>query len=178
MSTDYTSLEEGAKKVSSFEGIQAEILHDMLQEAYDYANHLPQKIHVYIQIANGRAGADFLFEIGGKVLEVHTLNQSDVELDFELTPERKQMLMNNMGPHLLRFVSHCSSHKKPFPAEVWVSADIAGGGITTLLGYNYNRPVEETKTAALKWKKDLEDPSHLAMQKLSSVEKVRAGLEF
>jgi hypothetical protein len=181
MSTDYTSLEEGAqKKVSSYEGVQAEILHDMLQEAYNYAGHVPEKIHAYIQIADGRAGADFLFEIGGKVLEVHTLDQSDVELEFDLTPERKQMLMNNMAPHLLRFISHCATHKKPFPSEVWTSADTTPGGTrTTLLGYNYNRTVDETKTATLRWKKDLEDPSYAVMQKLSAIEPiVRTTLEF
>lgn len=182
MSTDYTSLEEGAqKKVSSFEGIQAEILRAMLQEAYDYANHLPEKIHIYLQVTNGRAAADFLFEMGGKVLEAHLMDQSEVELDFDLTPERQQMLMNKMGEHLLRFINHCSTHKKPFPAEVWTSADIATAKVTTSLGYNYNRSVEDAKPATLKWKQDLEDPSYMAMRDIAiiqSAEQFAGHLKF
>jgi hypothetical protein len=180
LSTDYTSLEEGVKKVTGFENTQSEILHSMIQEAYDFANHKPEKVHVYFQIGNGVAGAGFLFEIAGRILEVSQMTDPELELGYDLQPKHQQQLMNAMSQKLLTFISHCVTNNRPLPAEVWTSAVIKPADMSTSVGFNVGRrelPVVQDAVTA--WKKDLEDPSYAVIHKLSALESVaRTTLEF
>lgn len=179
MPTDYTSLEEGAQKAAStFESTQSEILQSMLQTTFSYAGYVPDKVHVYFQITEGRAAAEFLFEIAGKVLEVGELDQTDVELDFVERPERQQQLTNNIAQELLRFINHYVTHDRPFPTEVWTSVGAQDSSITSSTGYSYLRAVPESKEAMRNWKKDLEDPSYLAVRKLAISKSAGGHLKF
>lgn len=171
MSLDYTSLEEGAKKkVTSFEGTQSDLLHRMVQEAYDFANHKPEKIHIYLQIGNGVAAAGFLFEIAGKVLEVEQMTDPELELGYDLQPKHQQQLMNAMSQHLLKFISHTVTSNRPLPAEVWTTAVTKPADMTTSVGYNLGRrELSVVQDVVAAWKKDLEDPNSTIMRSLSIV---------
>lgn len=171
MSMDYTSLEEGAKKkVTTFESTQSDLLHRMVQEAYDFANHKPEKIHIYFQIGNGVAGAGFLFEIAGRILEVEHMTDPELELGYDLQPKHQQQFMNAMSQHLLKFISHTVTSNRPLPAEVWTSAVTRPADMTTSVGYNLGKrelPVVQDVVTA--WKKDLEDPNNAIMRGLAIV---------
>lgn len=169
MATDYTSLEEGQRKATTFESSQTTILNHMLQRTYDYAERRVDAIHVYFQISEGRAAAEFLFEVDGKVLEVDTLEQA--ELDPPLAPDldRRQWLMNGMAQELLAFINHSLTHNRPLPTEVWNSVDLKKDKSHTSFAYNFNRKVIESKEAILKWKGELEDPSYEIVRELSVV---------
>lgn len=170
MTTDFTSLEEGQKKATTFESSQTTILNHMLQRTYDYADRRADAVHVYFQISEGRAAAEFLFEVDGKILEVHTLDQA--ELDPPLAPdlERRQWLMNGMAQELLEFINHSLNHNRPLPTEVWNSVDLKRDKANTSIAYNFNRKVTDSKEAILKWKSELEDPNYAIIRELSVVD--------
>lgn len=168
MSTDYTSLDGVAvKAVPTFESTQTQILQGMLQNAYDFGGHKPEKVHVYFQIGEGVAGAGFLFEVDGKVLEVNQMLSEDVDLGYEATSEHQQQLMNVMSEQLLQFISHCVTNKKPLPSEVWTSAVIDPVELSTSAGYGFKRALPVVQEAVTAWKKDLEDPSYLVMKSVA-----------
>jgi hypothetical protein len=166
---DYTSLEEGSNKsISSFESVQTKNLYHMLQRAFDYAAQKPQKVHVYFQIADGRAAADYLFEVDGQVLDVQDLDQTDVVLAFELKgEERLQWLHSGMAEELLTFINHCITNNRPIPNEVWTSVNLAKDAVSTTTAYNFARSVPNVKDALSKWKSDLQDPSYLPMREIA-----------
>lgn len=168
MSTDYTSLDGVAvKAVSTFESTQTEILQGMLQNAYDFGGRKPEKVHVYFQIGQGVAGAGFLFEIDGRVLEVNEMLSEDVDLGYEATSEHQQQLNTLMSQWLLQFISHCVTNKRPLPSEVWTSAIIEPVEVSTSAGYGFNRKLPVVQDAVTAWKKDLEDPSYLVMKSVA-----------
>lgn len=170
MSTDYTSLEEGKRKVTTFESTQTPILQSMLQEAYSFAGHIPQKVHIYFQIGDGKASAGFLFETSDKILEIDTISEATEGLDYTPNEGHVQMLMNRVGQQIVQFISHSVNSNRPLPSEVWTTAVIATTEINTSYGYNYNRTLPETQDAIQKWKRDLEDPSYAVFRNVALLE--------
>lgn len=171
MSTDYTSLDGVAvKAISTFESTQTSILQSMLQEAYTFAGHVPDKVHIYFQVGDGKASAGFLFEASGRILELHTIGEITEPNGYVPDDGHVQMLMNNVGQQVVQFISHCVNSNRPIPSEVWTTAVIANTEIFTSLGYNFNRSLPETQEAVQKWKSYLEDPSYAVFRNVALLE--------
>lgn len=170
MDIDYTALEQGQRKKITFETTLTSFYQRMLQEAYNFAGALPDRVHVYLQIQDGRAGAGFLFESAGKVFELDTISELTSTIDYIPDEGHVQQLMNRTGEILLEYINHFISHARPIPSEAWTTADIATNGINTFNGYNFGRPVVETQEALQAWKKDLEDPSYAVFRNLALLE--------
>lgn len=170
MSTDYTSLEEGQRRVTSFESTQTSILQSMLQEAYNFASAVPDKVHIYFQIGDGKASAGFLFEASGRILEIDTIGEATAAIDYIPDAGHVQMLMDRTAQTIVQFISHCVSSQRPIPSEVWTTAIPAETAIHTTSGYNFSRSLPTTQDAIAKWKKDLEDSSYAVFRNVALLE--------
>lgn len=175
MSTDYTSLEEGQKKTATFERTQTTILHHMLQRSFDYSGQKAESVHVYFQIGDGHAAAEFLYGVVGHVLAVDELHRVQVEPPLDLSEERLRWLQDGIAQELLAFINHSLTHNKPLPNEVWVSAHVPTDKTHTSFGYNYSRELPNSKDAVLKWKNELADPNYKNLRDLSIID-LNAGL--
>lgn len=168
MPLNFSSLDDTEGTVTTFERNMSKIFQSMLRTAYDYAAMAPDKVHVYFQIERERAGIDCLFEIAGEVLEVHTLNNSKLEQQFDTTEYRQQQLMQFLATGLKEFIELFANDKRDLPTEVWLSINIENEEKETTLSYRYlGGHINNVEQNIQAWKLRLQDPSYAKLKAIT-----------
>lgn len=160
-------------EVKRFEERLSDILNGMLRTGHSYANDLSSKIRLYIQLAEDHYGLDFLFEIGGYIAEVHTLNelgvqvtyenadgeQSTEKVEFDVSVERQQELQGYVRDDLAnKLIPLFVNTNMVLPNEIWATVDVEVGNPKIRLGYNILSDMPTVDERIEEWKQQIITP--------------------
>lgn len=150
---------KGAVDSASLEEKFTYIIRKMLQTAYTFADKIPEKLYMYLQLhPDNRAVLECLFSIEGKLYEIQELNESEVEHEFNITEETQLQWLGFMSQGVNELRELFDNYNRWFPNEVWGWVDIENNGeVRSRMQWGpeqYNFP--EAKAVIRGWKYELE----------------------
>lgn len=146
--------EEAGEGLSSGSESVIKVLRGMLRTGYGFAKDIPEKVYLYCSIdkENNKASFDVLFDIKGKIYTPQNLDESDVDVEWDMSQERLISLHKYLGDDLFtKIIPTMKLSAKQIPAAIQASYDIETDKQITFFEYGTNHsPAKE------QWKDNIE----------------------
>jgi hypothetical protein len=143
-----------------FEDLFSELQSDIVSICLEYVNNRADKIYIYCSYENGIISSDFFYNINGKVVERHKLNDAIQEqidkqnLEYDVSTERQDAVLNIIEEDILKIKSVCQKYDRDMPSEIKLIYNVKDHKLKAKYRYDLvytNDPVKSADDIAMEW---------------------------
>ena len=137
-----------------FEDYFSELQADMVSICLEYVDNNADRIFIYGSCEAGMVSGDCFFEIGGKILEKHRLNQELNKDIYDTAPDRQGGMLRIICEDILKIRDVCKEYGREMPTEMKITYDVKKNSLNADYSYDLkfsNDPVKTSDDVAMEW---------------------------
>lgn len=139
-----------------FEDYFSELQGDMVSICLEYVDNRAEKIYIYCSFEDGVVASDYFYNINGKVLERHKLNEQliDTEKKYDISIERQKGVIKILNTDIKNIVKLCKEYQREMPTEIKLIYNLEKNSLKAEYKYDLVYSNDSTKTAddiAMEW---------------------------
>jgi hypothetical protein len=127
-----------------FEDYFSEYQADMISICLEYAHEQADMIYVYCSCESNPIYGDFFFEISGKILERHCLNEV---FQYDTSIERQKRALKVIIEDIEKIEKVCNQYGREMPTEIKLVYDVKKDSLKATYAYENFWSESETKFA-------------------------------
>lgn len=145
----------------SFEDYFSELQADMVSICLEYVDNRADNIYIYCSFENGIVSSDFFYNINGKVLERHKLNDaiSDIGKKYNVSTERQRCVLTVLNDNIKDIFKICKEYDRDMPTEMKLVYDVEKNSLKADYRYELIYSMDPIKVAddiAMEWFKQMQ----------------------
>lgn len=137
-----------------FEDAFTELQADIISICREYVEDRAEKIYICCSAENGTVTNDFFYQINGKILERHKLNDAGTGERYDVSSERQGMVLRIMMEDVEAMIKLCKEYKREMPTEIKMVYDVATNRVSGNYRYDLvysNDPLLLPEDVAEEW---------------------------
>ena len=108
-----------------FEDEFTELQADIISICKEYVEDRAEKIYIYCSAENRTVTNDFFYQINGKILERHKLNDAGTGERYDVSSERQGMVLRIIMDDVKAMIKLCKEYQREMPTEIKMVYDVA-----------------------------------------------------
>ena len=99
-----------------FSALQA----DMVSICLEYVDDVADKIYIYCSAEDGWITGDFFYQINGKVVQCHRLNEVLLpgQAEYDVSGDRQDAVLDVISEDIAKLQAVCKKYNRPMPTEM------------------------------------------------------------
>ncbi|WP_291652018.1 hypothetical protein [Clostridium sp.] len=139
-----------------FEDYFSELQADMVSICLEYVDNRAEKIYIYGSFEEGVVSSDYFYNINGKVLERHKLNDAliNTEKKYDTSVERQKGVIKILNTDIKSMLKLCKEYQREMPTEIKLVYDVSKNNLRVEYEYDLvysNDPVKTADDIAMEW---------------------------
>ncbi|GAA0086284.1 DUF600 family protein [Clostridium sp. CTA-7] len=139
-----------------FEDYFSELQADMVSICLEYVDNRAEKIYIYGSFEEGVLSSDYFYNINGKVLERHKLNDAliNTEKKYDTSVERQKSVIKILNTDIKSMLKLCKEYQREMPREIKLVYDVLKNSLRAEYEYDLvysNDPVKTADDIAMEW---------------------------
>lgn len=133
-----------------FSDLQADMVSICLEYVFDKAN----KIYIYCSFEEGLLSNDFFYNINGKIVERHKLNdaivneESEDDFSYDISVDRQKAVVKIINNDIKEMIKLCKQYDREMPTEIKMIYDVKTNKLTADYKYELVHTNDPNKTAS------------------------------
>lgn len=131
-----------------FEDYFSELQADMVDICLEYVEDKATKIYIYCSCEQGCISSDFFYNINGKIIERHRLNDAvdGGRFQYDVSSERQSAVLNIINEDIMKIQDLCQEYKREMPTEMKLEYDVNKNSLNAQYRYDlvYSNDPEKT----------------------------------
>lgn len=139
-----------------FEDYFSEIQTDMVSICLEYVEERAEKIYIYCSFEEGIVSSDYFYNINGKVVERHKLNDmlSSGENNYDVSVQRQSGVVKILNMDIKSVIKLCKEYNREIPTEMKLIYNIEENSLKAEYKYELvysDDPVKTADDVAMEW---------------------------
>ncbi|MEK4715662.1 MULTISPECIES: DUF600 domain-containing protein [Sporosarcina] len=139
-----------------FEDYFSEIQTDMVSICLEYVEERAEKIYIYCSFEEGIVSSDYFYNINGKVVERHKLNDmlSSGENNYDVSVQRQSGVVKILNMDIKSVINLCKEYNREIPTEMKLIYNIEENRLKAEYKYELvysDDPVKTADDVAMEW---------------------------
>ncbi|MET3656323.1 hypothetical protein ABIC55_001407 [Sporosarcina psychrophila] len=139
-----------------FEDYFSEIQTDMVSICLEYVEERAEKIYIYCSFEEGIVSSDYFYNINGKVVERHKLNDmlSSGENNYDVSVQRQSGVVKILNMDIKSVINLCKEYNREIPTEMKLIYNIEENSLKAEYKYELvysDDPVKTADDVAMEW---------------------------
>ncbi|HIW32716.1 MAG TPA: DUF600 domain-containing protein [Candidatus Paenibacillus intestinavium] len=143
-----------------FEDYFSEFQADIVSICLEYVSEKADKVYIYCSHEMGLISNDFFYNINGKVVERHKLNDAlvtdnqRVNFAYDVSVERQKGVVQIINNDIKEIINVCKEYNREMPTEMKIVYDVKQNKLTAEYKYDLVYTNDLVKTAgdiAMEW---------------------------
>lgn len=136
-----------------FEAYFSELQADMVSICLEYVFERANKIYIYCSHEEGFISNDFFYDINGKIVERHKLNdalineESNVNFSYDTSVDRQKAVVRIINENIKEMIKLCKEYERDMPTEMKLIYDVKSGSFKAEYQYDLVYTNDDIKTA-------------------------------
>ena len=137
-----------------FEDYFSELQADMVSICLEYVFERANKIYIYCSYEEGLVSNDFFYNINGKIVERHKLNDALVnEVDeanftYDISVDRQKAVVKIINENIKAMIKLCKKYDHEMPTEIKIIYDVKANKLMADYKYELVHTDDSKKTAS------------------------------
>ena len=139
-----------------FEDYFSEIQTDMVSICLEYVEERAEKTYIYCSFEEGIVSSDYFYNINGKVVERHKLNDmlSSGENNYDVSVQRQSGVVKILNMDIKSVINLCKEYNREIPTEMKLIYNIEENRLKAEYKYELvysDDPVKTADDVAMEW---------------------------
>jgi poly(A) polymerase Pap1 len=136
-----------------FEDYFSELQADMVSICLEYVFERANKIYIYCSHEEGLVSNDFFYNINGKIVERHKLNdalvneEGNANLSYDISVDRQKAVVKIINQNIKELIKLCRKYDREMPTEIKIVYDVQANKLTADYKYDLVHTNDSNKTA-------------------------------
>ena len=137
-----------------FEDYFSELQADMASICLEYVFERANKIYIYCSYEEGLVSNDFFYNINGKIVERHKLNDAIVNkkdkasFTYDISVDRQKAVVKIINENIKELIKLCKINDREMPTEIKIVYDVKANKLTADYKYELVHTNDSNKTAS------------------------------
>ncbi len=133
-----------------FSELQADMVSICLEYVFDRAN----KIYIYCSYEEGLISNDFFYNINGKIVERHKLNDALINVEnkddfsYDTSVVRQKAVVKIINEDIKEMIKLCKEYNREMPTEIKLVYDVKANKLTADYKYELVHTIDSNETAS------------------------------
>ncbi|MED4402846.1 DUF600 domain-containing protein [Metabacillus fastidiosus] len=125
----------------------------MVSICLEYVFERANKIYIYCSHEEGFISNDFFYDINGKIVERHKLNdalineESNVNFSYDTSVDRQKAVVRIINENIKEMIKLCKEYERDMPTEMKLIYDVKSGSFKAEYQYDLVYTNDDIKTA-------------------------------
>ncbi|WP_307346096.1 immunity protein YezG family protein [Metabacillus malikii] len=123
----------------------------MVSICLEYASDQADKIYIYCSIEEGLISNDFFYNIGGRIVERHKLNdalENDTGFSYDVSVSRQKAVVKIINENIKEMIELCKKYDREMPTEIKIIYDVIENKLKADYKYELVHTDDPSKTAS------------------------------
>jgi len=136
-----------------FEDYFSELQADMVSICLEYVFERANKIYIYCSYEEGLISNDFFYNINGKIVERHKLNdalvneEDDANFSYDISVDRQKAVVKIINENIKEMIKLCKEYDREMPTEIKIVYDLKENKLAADYKYELVHTNDSNKTA-------------------------------
>jgi hypothetical protein len=137
-----------------FEDYFSELQADMVSICLEYVFERANKIYIYCSHEEGLVSNDFFYNINGKVVERHKLNdalvneEGNANFSYDISVDRQKAVVKIINQNIKELIKLCRKYDREMPTEIKIVYDVQANKLAADYKYDLVHTNDSNKTAS------------------------------
>jgi len=137
-----------------FEEYFSELQADMVLICLEYVFERANKIYIYCSHEEGLVSNDFFYNINGKVVERHRLNdalvneEGNANFSYDISVDRQKAVVKIINQNIKELIKLCRKYDREMPTEIKIVYDVQANKLAADYKYDLVHTNDSNKTAS------------------------------
>jgi poly(A) polymerase Pap1 len=137
-----------------FEDYFSELQADMVSICLEYVFERANKIYIYCSHEEGLVSNDFFYNINGKIVERHKLNDAlvneevNANFSYDISVDRQKAVVKIINENIKEFIKLCRKYDREMPTEIKIVYDVQANKLAADYKYDLVHTNDSNKTAS------------------------------
>ncbi|KWW21742.1 hypothetical protein AS888_04345 [Peribacillus simplex] len=137
-----------------FEDYFSELQADMVSICLEYVFERANKIYIYCSHEEGLVSNDFFYNINGKIVERHKLNdalvneEGNANFSYDISVDRQKAVVKIINQNIKELIKLCRKYYREMPTEIKIVYDVQANKLAADYKYDLVHTNDSNKTAS------------------------------
>ena len=137
-----------------FEDYFSELQADMDSICLEYVFERANKIYIYCSHEEGLVSNDFFYNINGKIVERHKLNdalvneEGNANFSYDISVDRQKAVVKIINQNIKELIKLCRKYDREMPTEIKIVYDVQANKLAADYKYDLVHTNDSNKTAS------------------------------
>jgi poly(A) polymerase Pap1 len=137
-----------------FEDYFSELQADMVSICLEYVFERANKIYIYCSHEEGLVSNDFFYNINGKIVERHKLNdalvneEGNANFSYDISVDRQKAVVKIINQNIKELIKLCRKYDREMPTEIKIVYDVQANKLAADYKYDLVHTNDSNKTAS------------------------------
>lgn len=137
-----------------FEDYFSELQADMVSICLEYVFERANKIFIYCSHEEGLVSNDFFYNINGKIVERHKLNdalvneEGNANFSYDISVDRQKAVVKIINENIKELIILCRKYDREMPTEIKIVYDVQANKLAADYKYDLVHTNDSIKTAS------------------------------
>lgn len=137
-----------------FEDYFSELQADMVSICLEYVFERANKIFIYCSHEEGLVSNDFFYNINGKIVERHKLNdalvneEGNANFSYDISVDRQKAVVKIINENIKELIKLCRKYDREMSTEIKIVYDVQANKLTADYKYDLVYTNDSNKTAS------------------------------
>lgn len=137
-----------------FEDYFSELQADMVSICLEYVFERANKIYIYCSHEEGLVTNDFFYNINGKIVERHKLNdalvneEGNANFSYDISVDRQKAVVKIINQNIKELIKLCRKYDREMPTEIKIVYDVQANKLAADYKYDLVHTNDSNKTAS------------------------------
>lgn len=137
-----------------FEDYFSELQADMVSICLEYVFERANKIYIYCSHEEGLVSNDFFYNINGKIVERHKLNdalvneEGNANFSYDISVDRQKAVVKIINQNIKELIKLCRKYDREMPTEIKIVYDVQAKKLAADYKYDLVHTNDSNKTAS------------------------------
>ncbi|WP_230160467.1 MULTISPECIES: DUF600 domain-containing protein [Peribacillus] len=126
----------------------------MVSICLEYAFERANKIYIYCSHEEGLVSNDFFYNINGKIVERHKLNdalvneEDNANFSYDISVDRQKAVVKIINENIKELIKLCRKYDREMPTEIKIVYDVQANKLAADYKYDLVHTNDSNKTAS------------------------------
>lgn len=137
-----------------FEDYFSELQADMVSICLEYVFERANKIYIYCSYEEDLVSNDFFYNINGKIVERHKLNdalvneEGNANFSYDISVDRQKAVVKIINQNIKELIKLCRKYDREMPTEIKIVYDVQANKLAADYKYDLVHTNDSNKTAS------------------------------
>lgn len=137
-----------------FEDYFSELQADMVSICLEYVFERANKIYIYCSHEEGLVSNAFFYNINGKIVERHKLNdalvneEGNANFSYDISVDRQKAVVKIINQNIKELIKLCRKYDREMPTEIKIVYDVQANKLAADYKYDLVHTNDSNKTAS------------------------------